>query len=340
MFRTRLRFGCATHRLSELLVRDGERDMLRDTARDGHLLGMERVQPLRPELQAEFLIARSEPHRQHGSIPGGGNPLAKVWRIVDDVHRHVREVADDHERTGRELGRIEPSRSHRHRTIGVRRRLHHITAGLTVMEGHRQAIVGQHAIGDLRHAREHLADVEHFGECTDQFVRHGERRRHAVWGTRGAASSAPAGRARRDQRADRHAASGRQRLARRRHGLQSDTWYSLRNVPSGTGCASRANSCAATSADAEPKKSCVLLGFSQLRPGAGRGAAIAPQQAMIPRHFRLPLVGAALALTHRVQPQPGWASTTSASSDRLRRRGRARNACPSPRSGSRRSMDM
>ena len=195
------------------------------------------------------------------------------------------------------------------------------------MERHRQAIVRQHAIArsprpagtprGCRARRRAHARVRRRPRDRRHVVRRGpaRHRQHRQVG------------ARRDQRADVSRPRVRASSARRRHGLQSDTACSLTSVPSGTGCASRANFLAPRQCRPNRRTSCISIRpFPQLsRARVRRGAAIAPPQAMI-ASARLASFspGAALVLTIALQPQLRPGRRTASAADRLRRRGRAR----------------
>ena len=62
-------------------MRHRQRDVIGDAARDGDVMRVEGARPLRPELQAEQLIARGQPDVETGSIPRRVHALPEFGRL-------------------------------------------------------------------------------------------------------------------------------------------------------------------------------------------------------------------------------------------------------------------
>ncbi len=153
---TGLRLGYLARRVGELFVRDRQRHVIGDTARDRHILWSERVRALRPETEPHFLIARACEHREERAIPGRDDAVPEIGRL-DDRQRRRCEVVDDDEAVLR-LGLVgldEPGHVREPIAGG------HLDQDLpAIVEHHRQQIVRQYLVRDLGNLWEDGADVE------------------------------------------------------------------------------------------------------------------------------------------------------------------------------------
>ena len=92
----RVRLRHFTRRVGQLLVRDGQRDVVGNATGHRDILDPERTHALRPEPEAHLLVARTSDDDEERTIPGRNDPLTKVGRL-DDSQRCRREIVDDDE---------------------------------------------------------------------------------------------------------------------------------------------------------------------------------------------------------------------------------------------------
>ena len=89
-----LRLGGLPLRLDQLLVRDRERDVIRDPACRRQIARRERSRPFRPEGQVDDLLTGRDSHAQEGAIAGRDDRRERV-RGVEDRQRLGADVGDD-----------------------------------------------------------------------------------------------------------------------------------------------------------------------------------------------------------------------------------------------------
>ena len=149
-----LRLGGLSFRLDELLVRDRERDVIRDPTCRRQIARRERSRPFRPEGQVDDLLTGRDSHAQEGAIPGRDHRRERV-RGVEDRQQLGADVGDDEF--------IGPGGLDRDRQgigeVGRRRCLAHEVT-VPIDEDHGQCVVRQHLVGKRRDLRKHRADVE------------------------------------------------------------------------------------------------------------------------------------------------------------------------------------
>ena len=162
---TRLRVGNLTRRLGQLLVRHGQRHVIRDPPGDRHVVSRERAGVLRPEREPHVLVARARQHDQKRSESGRHDALAQIDRL-DDRQRRRREVVDDDESfVGLRVVRFDEA-GQPLELVGRRCLDQNLPA--PIVEHHRQQIVREHLVRDLGYLWKHVPDVEHGGDCPQQ----------------------------------------------------------------------------------------------------------------------------------------------------------------------------
>ena len=166
--RARLRFGDLLRRGDELLVGHGECHEVGNAPRDDDIFLAERVRPFRPEGHADHLAVRGGGHPEHRTIAGGHQPRLKVRRVQErhPLFSHVGHEVKSVRGRGRRLG--EPKDAAKLRKIARRGGLGRDLA-VAAVKCHRQRIVCEHLVGNLRDLRKHGADIQHAANRAQQF---------------------------------------------------------------------------------------------------------------------------------------------------------------------------
>ena len=149
-----LRLGGLPFRLDELLVRDRERDVIRDPTCRRQVARRERSRPFRPEGQVDDPLSGRDSHAQEGAIPRRDDRRERVRGVEDGSGSVLMSAMMSSSGlavvivTDRESGKS-----------GRRRGLAHEVA-VPIDEDHGQCVVRQHLVGQRRDLRKHRADVE------------------------------------------------------------------------------------------------------------------------------------------------------------------------------------